>query len=133
MALQVAVASLQAAQFLGLPEARLPLAEAVVYLAAAPKSNAVCRAIDTAMALAREGTQHPVPLHLRNAATGLGRELGHGEGYVYAHDTEHGVARMPCLPPELHASRFFVPGDRGFERKVAERMAENERLRRGDG
>ncbi len=133
MALQVAVAALQAAQFLGMPEARLPLAEAVIYLAAAPKSNAVYRAIDAAMRLARDGAQHPVPLHLRNAATGLAEAFGHGEGYVYAHETAAGVARMQCLPPGLQAERFFVPGDRGFERKVAERMADNDRLRRGDG
>jgi putative ATPase len=133
MALQVAVASLQAAQFLGMPEARLPLGEAAIYLAAAPKSNAVYRAIAAATAAARDGVQHPVPLHLRNAATGLAHELGHGEGYVYAHDTPGGVARMQCLPPELQGQRFFTPGERGFERKVAERMHENDRLRRGDG
>jgi putative ATPase len=132
MALQVAVAALQAAQFLGLPEARLPLCEAAVYLAAAPKSDAVCRAIAAASAAVREGPMHPVPLQLRNAVTGLARELGHGEGYRHAHDAEAGVARMACLPPELQGQRFFAPGDRGFERKVAERMAENDRLRRGD-
>ena len=74
-----------------------------------------------------------VALHLRNAASGVGKQLGHGQGYVYAHDAPGGVARMPCLPPELDGARFFEPGDRGFERKVAERMAENDRLRRGDG
>ena len=133
MALQVAVSALQASQFLGMPEARLPLAEAAIYLAAAPKSNAVHRAIVAAGDAARDGAQHPVPLHLRNAASGVGKQLGHGQGYVYAHDAPGGVARMPCLPPELDGARFFEPGDRGFERKVAERMAENDRLRRGDG
>ncbi|MBL9078489.1 MAG: replication-associated recombination protein A [Planctomycetes bacterium] len=133
LALQVAVAALQAAQFLGMPEARLPLCEAAVYLAAAPKSNAVVAAISAAMAAARDGPQHPVPPHLRNAVSGLARDLGHGQGYVCAHDTAAGVAAMRCLPPELDGQRFFTPGDRGFERKVAERMAENDRLRRGDG
>jgi putative ATPase len=76
MALQVAVSALQALQFLGLPEGRLPLTEAVVYLAAAPKSNAVYRAIHDAMAMARDGAQHPVPIHLRNATTGLMKDLG---------------------------------------------------------
>ncbi|MBM4059501.1 MAG: replication-associated recombination protein A [Planctomycetes bacterium] len=133
MALQVAVAALHALQFLGLPEGRLPLTEATVYLAAAPKSNAVVRAIDAAGAAAREGADHPVPLHLRNAVTGLAKELGHGQGYVYAHDTAAGVGRMECLPPELRDARFFVPGERGFEKKVQERMAENDRLRRGHG
>jgi putative ATPase len=131
MALQVAVAALQAVQFLGLPEGRLPLTEAVVYLAAAPKSNAVIRAIDAASEAARDGAQHPVPLHLRNAVTGLAKELGHGHGYVYAHNTAGGVAKIQCLPDELKDAQFFVPSERGFEKKVAERMAENERLRRG--
>ena len=133
MALQVAVAALQALQFLGLPEGRLPLTEAVVYLAAAPKSNAVIRAITAAAAVAREGAQHPVPLHLRNAATGLAKDLGHGGGYVYAHDTKEGIARIECLPPELRDAQFFTPGERGFEKKLQERMAENDRLRRGRG
>ncbi|HEX6811720.1 MAG TPA: replication-associated recombination protein A [Planctomycetota bacterium] len=130
MALQVAVAALHALQFLGLPEGRLPLTQAAVYLAAAPKSNAVCRAIDAASAAARDGEQHPVPLHLRNAATGFASELGHGAGYVYAHDTKAGVAPMECLPPELRDALFFTPGERGFEKKVGERMAENDRQRR---
>ena len=131
MALQVAIAALQAVQFLGLPEGRLPLTQAVVYLAAAPKSNAVITAIEAAAAAARDGAQHPVPVHLRNGVTGLMRELGHGKGYVYAHDTEAGVAAMDCLPPELKGSAFFVPSDRGFEKKVGERMAEHDRLRKG--
>ncbi|MEO6597962.1 MAG: replication-associated recombination protein A, partial [Planctomycetota bacterium] len=133
MALQVAVAALHALQFLGLPEGRLPLTQAAVYLAAAPKSNAVYRAINTASELARSGEQHAIPLHLRNAVTGLASDLGHGAGYVYAHDTAAGVAPMPCLPPELRGAVFFEPGERGFEKKVAERMAENERHRRGSG
>jgi len=130
MALQVAVAALHALQFLGLPEGRLPLTEAAIYLAAAPKSNAVCRAIDAAAAAARDGEQYAVPLHLRNAATALASQLGHGKGYVYAHDTAAGVAAMECLPPELHGTTFFTPGERGFEKKVGERMAENDRHRR---
>lgn len=80
----------------------------------------------------RKGDQHPVPLHLRNAATALGKELGHGSGYVYAHDTAAGVARMECLPPELRGAKFFVAGERGFEKRVQERMAENERIVGGE-
>jgi putative ATPase len=129
MALQVAVSALHALQFLGLPEGRLPLTEAVVYLAAAPKSNAVVLAINAASELARRGVQHPVPLHLRNAATGVQRDLGHGVGYVYAHDAPGGTAAMPCLPPELRETTFFTPGERGFEKKLAERMAEHDRWR----
>ncbi|MGE3175352.1 MAG: replication-associated recombination protein A [Planctomycetota bacterium] len=131
MALQVAVAAQQAVQFLGLPEGRLPLTQAAVYLAAAPKSNAVIAAIDAAQRQVREGEQLPVPLHLRNAPTGLARELGHGKGYVYAHDTAAGTAAMSCLPDGLAGAVFFRPGDRGFEQKVRERMAEHDRLRRG--
>jgi putative ATPase len=131
MALQVAVAALQAVQFLGLPEGRLPLVQAVVYLAAAPKSNAVVQAIETAVQAARHESQHPVPLHLRNAVSGLAKELGHGKDYVYAHDTKAGVAAFSCLPEGLQGHEFFVPGERGFEKKLGERMAENERLRRG--
>ncbi|MFY9342339.1 MAG: replication-associated recombination protein A, partial [Planctomycetota bacterium] len=132
MALQVAVSALQALQFLGLPEGRLPLTEAVVYLAAAPKSNAVLRAITAAGEAVRSGPQHAVPLHLRNAVTALAGQLGAGQGYVYAHDLPGGVAAMPCLPPELRGTEFFQPGERGFEKKVAERMADND-VRRRDG
>lgn len=131
MALQVAVAALHSLQFLGVPEGRLPLTEAAIYLAAAPKSNAVTRAIIAATAAAREGAQHPVPVHLRNAVSALSRESGHGEGYVYAHDTAAGVARMECLPPELRDATFYEAGNRGFELKIAERMAANRRLQRG--
>lgn len=131
MALQVAVSAMHATHLLGLPEARLPLTEAAVYLAAAPKSNAVYRAIQAAGDAAREEAQHPVPLHLRNAPTGLMRELGHGAGYVYAHETPGGVAPMECLPEGLRGRRFFEPGGIGFEKRVAERMAEHDRLRRG--
>jgi putative ATPase len=130
MALQVAVAALHALQFLGLPEGQLPLTEAAVYLAAAPKSNAVVRAIGAATDAARNDAQHPVPVHLRNATSELGKQLGHGRDYVYAHDVPGGIAAMPCLPPELSGRQFFVPGERGFEKRVAERMAENERVRR---
>jgi putative ATPase len=132
MALQVAVSALHALQFLGLPEGRLPLTEAAVYLAAAPKSNAVVRAITAASEAVRSGPQHPVPTHLRNATSALAKDLGHGQGYVYAHDVASGVAAMPCLPPELCFTQFFTPSDRGFEKKVAERMAENDRQRGKD-
>ena len=131
MALQVAMAAVQAVQFLGLPEGRLPLTEAVVYLAAAPKSNAVYRAIAAAQKQVREGEQHPVPTHLRNAVSELAREQGHGDGYVYAHDTDAGVGAMQCLPAELAHARFYAPGARGFEQRIAERMREHEDLRRG--
>ncbi|MCC6670418.1 MAG: replication-associated recombination protein A [Planctomycetes bacterium] len=129
MALQVAVSAMQAAHLLGLPEAKLPLTEAAIYLAAAPKSNSVVQAIEAASHEVRSGAERSVPLHLRNAPTRLMGEWGHGKGYQYAHDFPGGVAPMPCLPPELVRRRFYQPGERGFEKKIAERMEEAERLR----
>ena len=130
MALQLAVSAMQAVQNLGLPEGRLPLTEVALYLAQAPKSNAVIRAIDAAQREVREGEQYQVPLHLRNAATGLAKELGHGKGYLYSHDQEGGVASMGCLPEALADRRFFAPKGRGFEAKVIERLREADRRRR---
>ncbi len=132
MALQVAIGAFEAAHRLGLPEARLPLAEAAIYLAAAPKSNAVLRAIDGATREVSRGQQHPVPLHLRNAPTPLQRQQGHGVDYRYAHDCPGGVAPMSCLPPALRGAVFYAPGDRGFEQRVRERMAEADARRRGE-
>ncbi len=122
MALQVAVAALSAANFLGMPEARLPLAEATLYLACAPKSNSVLRAIDAATAEIRQNPEREVPLHLRNAVTGLMAAFGHGAGYLYAHDHPEGVTAMECLPEALRGQRFYVPGERGFEQKIAQRL-----------
>ena len=124
MALQVAVAAMTALANMGLPEGRLPLAEAAVYLAAAPKSNAVIAAIDAAMAAAESGARHEVPAHLRNAPTALAKEWGHGAGYRYAHDYAGGVAPMDCLPESLRGACFYTPGDAGFEAKIKARMAE---------
>ncbi len=132
MALQLAVAAMQAVQNLGLPEGRIPLAEAAIYLAQAPKSNAVINAIDSAAQEVRDGDQYPVPLHLRNATTALAKKQGHGEGYHYAHDHEGGVAPIECLPKELVGRRFFDPAGRGFEAKVVERMDEADKRRRGE-
>jgi len=131
MALLVANGAVQAVQFLGLPEGRLPLAEAVLYLAAAPKSNAAYRAIDAARDEVRRSEQHPVPLHLRNAPTALAKEMGHAEGFLYAHDFAGGVAPMQCLPDGLEGRRFYEPGDRGFEAKMRQRMADADAARRG--
>jgi len=133
MALQIAMAAVHAVGFLGLPEGRLPLTEAVIYLAAAPKSNSVLAAIDAATAAVKAGEQHAVPLHLRNAQGSVARELGHGKGYVYAHDTAEGVARMQCLPDELVGRVFYRPGARGFEQRIDERMRVNDQHREGRG
>ena len=135
MALQVAVSACHAVHQLGLPEGRLPLTQAAIYLAAAPKSNSVLVAIDAATRAVRGEAQHPVPLHLRNAPTELAKTSGHGKGYRYAHDEAGGVAAMSCLPEELLGARFYEPGDRGFEQRLRERMAEADRGRetRGGG
>ena len=132
MALQVATSAFVAVQNLGLPEGRLPLTEAAIYLAQAPKSNAVYRAINAATELVREGEQHEIPLQLRNAVTGLAKDLGHGAGYRYAHDCPDGVAPMQCLPDSLQGRVFFDPTDRGFEAKIRGRMAAADKIR-GDG
>jgi putative ATPase len=134
-ALSIAVAAQQAAHFIGMPEGFLPLTEAALYLAAAPKSNSVLRAYVAASTDVAETLHQPVPLHLRNAVTGLGRAMGYGTGYRYAHDHEGGVVEQEHLPESLAGHQYYDPSDHGAEREVAERLAANrERLsRRGDG
>ena len=133
MALQIAMAAVSAVQFMGLPEGRLPLTEAVIYLAAAPKSNSVIAAINAATEAVRNGEQHAVPLHLRNAQGSVAREMGHGKGYIYAHDTAAGVAAMPCLPDELLGTVFYRPSVRGFEQRISDRMQANDLHREDRG
>ncbi|MBI5850335.1 MAG: replication-associated recombination protein A [Planctomycetes bacterium] len=129
MALQVATGAMLAFERLGLPEGRLPLAEAAIYLATAPKSRGVASAIDAAVAAVRDGKQHDVPLHLRNAPTRLAKELGHGAEYRFAPDEPGHVADMDCLPDALAGTRFYRPGDWGFEQKVRERLDDIARRR----
>jgi putative ATPase len=112
--LQVAVAAQQAVHFVGMPEGFFPLAHATLYLATAPKSNSVGRSFGAAMSDVRQSRNEPVPLHLRNAPTGLMRELGYGEGYHYAHD-DYDVKQVN-VPPNLSDRRYYSPGDRGDER-----------------
>ncbi|MDR3201806.1 MAG: replication-associated recombination protein A [Bifidobacteriaceae bacterium] len=122
-ALPIAVAAAQAVQLIGLPEGRIPLAEAVVYLATAPKSNAAYTAIDAALADVRAGNLGLVPPHLRDAHyAGAGR-LGHGDGYRYAHDSPHAIAAQVYLPEALAGRRYYAPTDRGYERQVGDRLA----------
>ena len=122
-ALQTAVAAAQAVQLVGMPEGRIPLAEAVVHLATAPKSNAVVVAIDAALADVRAGRIGVVPPHLRDAHYPGAKEHGHGKGYQYAHDAPHAVAPQQYLPDELEGRRYYEPTDRGYERQVTERLA----------
>jgi putative ATPase len=112
MALPVAVAAQQAAHFIGMPEAFFPLTEAALYLARAPKSNSAGRAYGAARQAIEETGNLPVPLHLRNAVTGLMRSMGYGRGYRYAHDDPSGVVEQQHLPDELRDRRFYEPGPR---------------------
>ena len=122
-ALQIAVAARDAFHMLGPPEGYLPLAEMVVYLATAPKSNASYRALNAALDAARETPAAPVPFHIRNAPTRLMKELGYHEGYQYAHSAPEAYIPQEYLPDELRGSVFYEPGPFGFEREVAKRLA----------
>ncbi len=116
-ALGIALDAKDAFHFIGLPEGKLALAQAAVYLAQAPKSNALYTAYKNTLEAVERTRNEPVPLHLRNAPTGLMKNLGYGKGYKYAHDEEAGVADMTCLPDSLQGCRFYYPTGRGFEGK----------------
>ena len=120
-ALPQALAARDAVHFIGLPEGSLALAQAVVYLALAPKSNALYAAYGAVQREVRDGENPPAPLHLRNAPTRMMRDLGYGRDYVYAHDTPDGIAAMSCLPESLAGAVYFRPRDRGWERELARR------------
>lgn len=121
-ALQVAVAAKEAVHFVGLPEGRIPLAQATVYLATAPKSNASYKAMLAAASDVREKGSLAVPLHLRNAPTSLMEELGYGEGYKYAHNFPGHIADQEHLPEELRGRKYYSPSDSGFEKIIQERL-----------
>jgi len=129
-ALSVALAAKEAYHFLGSPEGELALAEAAVYLATAPKSNRVYTAFGDAQAAAEEHPAEPVPLHIRNAPTGLMKELGYGEGYKYAFDSENAYLPQEYLPERLRGASWYQPSDVGYEKSVKERMAWWESLKR---
>lgn len=121
-ALTVTIAATDAVQFLGMPEANTALAQAAIYMANAPKSNAVYQAYQAAAADAHTMVAEPVPLHLRNAPTGLMKELDYGKGYQYAHDAPGAVTEMTCLPESLQGRRYYQPTARGEERALRERL-----------
>ncbi len=121
--LQLAVAAQQAVHFVGLPEARITLAQAVTYLATAPKSNASYAGINAAQAEVRTSGALPVPLHIRNAPTKLMKELDYGKGYKYAHDNPKGYQAQDYLPEAINNRRFYTPTDHGYEKMIGERMA----------
>jgi len=121
-ALVVAMAARDALHFIGLPEANTALAQATLYLATAPKSNAVYVAYAAAAEAALQDVADPVPLHLRNAPTSLMKSLDYGKGYQYAHDQPDAVAAMDCLPERLQGRRFYQPTERGFEKEIKRRL-----------
>jgi len=128
-ALNLCLSARDAMHFLGSPEGDLALAQAVVYLALAPKSNAVYTAYGAVLSDIESRPAEPVPLHLRNAPTKLMKELDYGKGYQYAHDVEGKVAAMECLPSSLAGKRYYVPTNEGRERLLGQRMEEIRRLR----
>jgi putative ATPase len=128
-ALNLCLSAKDALHFLGQPEGDLALAQAVVYLALAPKSNAVYTAYGAVLNDIEATAAEPVPLHLRNAPTKLMKELDYGKGYQYAHDVEGRVADMECLPPSLAGRRYYHPTGEGRERLLAQRMEEIERIK----
>jgi len=123
-ALALCMAARDAVDFIGMPEGNLALAQAVVYLAVAPKSNALYTAYGEVQSDVERTAAEPVPLHLRNAPTGLMKGLGYGQGYQYAHDLESKVADMQCLPDNLRDRNYYQPSNEGIEKRIRERLAE---------
>lgn len=129
-ALTITVSAFQAVQFVGLPEAALNLAQAAVFLALCPKSNALYTAYEKAREDALNTIAEPVPLHLRNAPTSLMKDLGYGKGYKYAHDYKEKIADMECLPGNLKGVKYYFPTDQGKERMFAERLEEIKKIKK---
>ncbi len=130
-ALPIAVAAAEAVQMIGMPEGRIPLAEAVVYLATAPKSNAAYMGINQAIADVKAGNFGRVPKHLRDAHYAGAKRLGHGKGYKYPHDDDLGVVRQQYLPDELTGTTYYNPTDHGHEREVSARLQKLRDITRG--
>ena len=131
-ALGVAVAAADAVQYIGMPEGRIPLAQAVVHLATAPKSNAAYLGINQAIADVREGKAGRVPKHLRDAHYPGAKRLGHGKGYKYPHNDEIGVVPQQYLPDSLQGAVYYEPTEHGNEREVSARLAKLRRIVRGE-
>jgi putative ATPase len=128
-ALALCMAARDAVDFIGMPEGNLALAQAVVYLSVAPKSNALYTAYGNVQQDIERTAAEPVPLHLRNAPTGLMKGLGYGKNYQYAHDLEGKVANMQCLPENLKDRTYYHPSGEGIEKRIHDRMQEIKRLR----
>ena len=129
-ALALCMAARDAVDFIGMPEGNLALAQAVVYLSVAPKSNALYTAYGAALQDVEQTAAEPVPLHLRNAPTSLMKDLGYGKGYQYAHDTEDKVADMQCLPNSLRGRVYYRPTNEGVEKRIRERLEEIKRIKK---
>src|SRR3989454_12195675 len=129
-ALEQSIAAMQAVHFLGTPEGDLALAQAAIYLAMAPKSDAAYRALDLVHEDVQQTIAEPVPLHLRNAPTPLMKQFGYAQGYQHAHRFENAIPNMECLPPSLAGKRYYFPTDRGLEKRIAERLDEIRRAKR---
>ncbi|MGD1967515.1 MAG: replication-associated recombination protein A [Desulfobacterales bacterium] len=121
-ALGIALSAMEAFKFLGHPEGELALAQAAVYLATAPKSNSIYAAFGTVNAVIRKTGSLPVPLHIRNAPTRLMKDLGYGKDYKYAHNYENAIAPQEYLPDRIKGQRFYFPSNRGFEKKIKDRL-----------
>jgi len=128
-ALSLCMAARDAVDFIGMPEGNLALAQAVVYLSVAPKSNALYTAYGDVQRDVEQTAADPVPLHLRNAPTKLMKGLGYGKGYEYAHDVEGKVADMECLPDNLRGREYYKPTNEGIEKRIRERLEQVRRLR----
>jgi putative ATPase len=123
------MAARDAVDFIGMPEGNLALAQAVVYLSVAPKSNALYTAYGAVLRDVEQTAAEPVPLHLRNAPTSLMKNLGYGQDYQYAHDAENKVANMQCLPDSLRNRVYYRPTNEGVEMRIRERLEEIKRLK----
>ena len=132
-ALNITLAGRDAVDFLGMPEGNLALAQAVVYLCAAPKSNALYTAYGAVQQDVEQTAQDPVPLHLRNAPTGLMKKIGYGKGYQYAHDLDEKVADMQCLPDNLKHRVYYHPTEEGIEKRIKARLEEIRKLKKTPG
>jgi putative ATPase len=129
-ALAVTLAAKDAFDFLGPPEGNLALAQAAVYLSLAPKSNAVYKAYGEVQEDLKNTIAEPVPLHIRNAVTGLMRNVGYGKGYQYAHDSEAKLTNMTCLPQSLIGRTYYAPTDQGFEARIRQRLEEIRKIQK---
>jgi len=130
-ALSLCMAARDAVDFIGMPEGNLALAQAVVYLSVAPKSNALYTAYGAVLEDVEQTAAEPVPLHLRNAPTALMKGIGYGQGYQYSHGLENKVADMQCLPDNLRDRQYYQPTNEGIERRIRERLDEIKKIRSG--